>query len=366
MNGIEVLLAATMAAFILTVSVMFVLHPFAERIGLVDAPGGHKQHEGSVPVIGGLAMLFGTAIGLYFIAPPIGGFLSALVAGTLIVAIGLIDDRSTLPTSIRFTAQIAVILIMIFGANLHIKNIGDPFGMGLISMGDFGVIFTVVAALATINAYNLIDGLDGLAGLMVLIALVAIAAVAGVQHLFGAAALVAASSIVGFLLFNYPLKKQRRMRSFMGDAGSTLLGLTVVWVTLGVSQGADPVISPVHCLWFIAIPIFDCLACFIKRVRHRRSPFRPGRDHAHHILQRGGFCVREALAILVGMQLFYAIIGVAGHFAGVPDVVMFAAWSIVGLSHRIIIRKIAKSSRFHKFNEAQRRKLARQIKTAGT
>ena len=360
------LLAAITVAFVLTVSVMFVVFPFAKRIGLIDAPGGRKKHDGSVPVIGGLAMLFGTAIGLYLIAPPMGGFVSALLAGSLLVVIGAIDDRSTLATSFRFITQISVILIMIFGANLQIKNIGDPFGIGLITMGDYGVIFTVIAALTTINAYNLIDGMDGLAGLMVLIALLAIASVAGIQHLFGAAALIAASSIVGFLLFNFPVKKQRRMRSFMGDAGSTLLGLTVVWVTLGASQGAYPVISPVHCLWFIAVPIFDCLACFIKRVRKHRSPFMPARDHAHHILLRGRFSVRGTVAILVGTQLFYAIVGVTGHFTGVPDVVMFVAWSIAGLSHRIIIGKIAKSSRLRKINEAKRRSLARKIKTVGT
>lgn len=211
-----------------------------------------------------------------------------------------------------------------------------------------------------INAYNLVDGLDGLAGSLALIALLSVATVAGVNNVFGAAALVAAASVVGYLIFNFPVRWNRSIRSFMGDAGSTLLGLTVVWVTLGVAQGEGRIISPVHCLWFAAIPIFDCLACFVKRVRKGKSPFDSGRDHAHHMLRRGGFGVRETVAILVGIQLVYAGVGVAGYFAGAPDVAMFTAWSIVGIMHRIIIYTLAKYHRRHRLTETQRLKLLKQ------
>ena len=352
------LIVALSLAFLMTVAVMLAIYPFAAKIGLIDSPGGRKHHQGSIPVIGGLAMLFGTAIGLYLIEPPIGGFFSALAAGTLLVSVGVIDDRRGLSTAIRLLTQIAVVLIMIYGANLKLSNIGDPFGSGLISLGSFSVVFTLIVAITVINAFNLVDGLDGLAGVMSLIALTSVAMVAEINHLFGAAALVAASSIIGFLVFNFPVKSDRRMRSFMGDSGSTLLGLAVVWVTLGASQGASPVISPVHCLWFAALPIFDCLACFIKRVRHRKSPFQPGRDHAHHILARGGFSVGGILAILGGIQFLYATIGVAGHFVGVPDMAVFTAWAVLGLLHRTIIHALAKHHRLRKYTESCQRHLA--------
>jgi UDP-GlcNAc:undecaprenyl-phosphate GlcNAc-1-phosphate transferase len=97
----------------------------------------------------------------------------------------------------------------------------------------------------------------------------------------------------------------------------------------------------VHALWFAAVPIFDCLTCFVRRALQGKSPFTAGRDHFHHILRRAGFGVRQKLGILTGMQLVYAIIGLAGHFAGVPDYLMFAAWSVLGLSQYRIIRAIA-------------------------
>ena len=127
----------------------------------------------------------------------------------------------------------------------------------------------------------------------------------------------------------------------MGDAGSTLLGFAVVWVTLGVAQGEARVISPVHALWFAAVPIFDCMSCFVRRSLRGKSPFTPGCDHFHHTLLQGGFGVRVTLGIITLVQVIYAIIGLAGFYAGVPDYIMFAAWSALGLSQHLIFRTVA-------------------------
>ena len=164
----------------------------------------------------------------------------------------------------------------------------------------------------------------------------------GFGSVHGAIALTASATVVGYLLFNFPLSWNRSMRSFMGDAGSTLLGFTVVWVALGISQGSERLISPVHCLWFASIPIYDCLTCFVRRSRAGKSPFTPGRDHFHHTLLRGGLKARQTLALLTGLQGLYACIGLLGHFAGVPDAAMFAGWSVLGLTQRFVIKTVAR------------------------
>jgi UDP-GlcNAc:undecaprenyl-phosphate GlcNAc-1-phosphate transferase len=311
-------------------------------------------------------MFAGMGIGTFLIGPPTIGFISALVAGAFLVAIGVIDDHISLPPATRIIAQISVVLIMIYGARIQLADIGDPLGTGIISMGQFSVVFTIVVSLTLINAYNLVDGVDGLAGSMATIALLCVAIVAGTGNVFGASALVVVAAIAGFLVFNLPFAWNRSFRSFMGDAGSTLLGLSIVWVTLGVAQGAERVISPVHCLWFAAIPIFDCLSCFVCRMMKKKSPSTPGRDHFHHSLRRGGFGVQATVRILVAFQVTYAIIGLTGHFAGVPDVVMFALWSTLGLSQRWVIRMIAKAHRLTLLSHARSRQFAKQNETANT
>jgi UDP-GlcNAc:undecaprenyl-phosphate GlcNAc-1-phosphate transferase len=130
-----------------------------------------------------------------------------------------------------------------------------------------------------------------------------------------------------------------------------VLGFSIVWVTLGVCQGNGASISPVHCLWFAALPIFDLLTCFVRRIRKGKSPFTPGRDHVHHILLRGGFRTRKKLAVLTAIQAIYAIIGLAGHFAGIPDYAMFAGWSVCGVLQGWVIGRLAARKRHRKLSQ---------------
>ncbi len=324
-----------------TVVFMYALRPFAESVGLVDRPGGRKAHTGNIPVMGGLAMFVGMFTGMTVFDISAYALGSLFLASFLLVTVGMLDDRFHIPSPVRIVAQIAVVLIMVYGAGLPLYQIGDPFGTGLISLGPFTLIFTLCVTLTMINAYNLIDGADGLAGTLALITLTAIAIVGGIGAPSTAAAVVAAAAVVGYLFFNFPVGFNRSLRSFMGDAGSTLLGFTIVWITIGITQGPDRLISPVHCLWFAAIPIFDCLTCFVRRSLAGRSPFQPGRDHFHHTLKNGGLSNRQVLAVLATLQLLYAAAALAGYFADVPDYIMFSGWATLGLTQRFVIKSIA-------------------------
>ena len=324
-------------AVMVSVVSLAALRPAASAMGLIDKPGGRKLHDGDVPVIGGIAMFAGIFAGLLLLKSPLYELVPLLAASSFVLFIGVLDDRFHLSAAIRLSAQIAAVLLLVYGADLSLTSIGAPFGTGEVSMGRFAFLFTTLVTLTMVNAYNLIDGVDGLAGSLALVAMISIAAVGGAGHAGSAAALTVSAAIVGFLVFNFPTPWNSKLRTFMGDAGSTLLGFTIVWVTLGVSQGSERTISPVICLWFASIPVYDLLTCFIRRSLAGTSPFTPGRDHFHHELLRGGFGVRETLAILTGLQAIYAILGLLAHFNGVPDVVMFSAWSVLGLlQYRII------------------------------
>ncbi len=328
-------------AFFITLIFMIALRPLAKSIGLVDMPGGRKQHVGEVPIVGGIAIFLGSAGGLVVSPGDHPFLLPGLVASGLIVAIGVLDDKYSLPASARLTTQIVAVLIMAFGANFIMTNIGDPFGFGVIELGPSALIVTVLITVSVINAFNMIDGVDGLAGTMALIALISVALVAGYNAPVATVALIAAASILAFLMFNFPTPYNRTVRTFMGDAGSMLIGIFVVWITMRISQVPDAIASPVVCLWFVAIPIYDLFTRFVRRALNGHSPFRPGRDHFHNTLARAGLGVRSVLGFLAGLQLIYALIGLTGHFAGASDVVMFTAWSFLGISQHWIVTKYA-------------------------
>ncbi len=335
------ILPGSATALVVTIVFMSALRPLAKSVGLVDRPGGRKAHVGDVPIIGGVAMFIGAFAGLALIQGATVLIATLFLASFLLIVIGVLDDKYALSAGVRIAIQVAVVLIMFYGSGFRLTDIGDPFGMGVISLGSFTLIFTTLVSLTVINAYNLIDGADGLAGSLALVALLAIAMVGGYSEPSTAIALTVSASVVGFLVFNFPVTWNRRVRAFMGDAGSTFLGFTILWVVLGASQGADRLVSPVVGLWFAAVPIHDCLTCFVKRTWAGKSPFKPGRDHFHHVLNRGAPQARRTIIILTALQIVYAGIGLAGHYAGAPDALMFAGWSILGLTHFLLIRKLA-------------------------
>jgi UDP-GlcNAc:undecaprenyl-phosphate GlcNAc-1-phosphate transferase len=343
--------AAILVAFVVTVVILTSIRPVARAIGLVDRPGGRKNHVGDVPIVGGVAMFAGMFAAFTLLPSDLFSWPPIFAASAILVFVGVADDSIHIPATIRLLAQIAVVLLMVSGAGLSLASIGDPFGSGEITMGRFTLVFTMLVTLAMINAYNLVDGVDGLAGSFALLALLAVAAVAGYGHPMTDVSLVMSAAIVGFLIFNFPTPWNRIARTFMGDAGSTLLGFTIVWVTLGVSQGDDRLISPVHCLWFASIPIYDLFTCFVRRMSKGKSPFTPGHDHFHHTLKRGGFGVRRTLGTLVGLQAIYAIVGIIGFEAMMPDVVMFVAWSVLGLSQYYVVRLIARHHRAYQLRK---------------
>ena len=85
----------------------------------------------------------------------------------------------------------------------------------------------------------------------------------------------------------------------------------------------------------------DFLIGFQRRIASGKSPLESGRDHFHHTLKQAGMDVRQVLGVLVLLQLVYAGFGIAGHFAGVAESVMFTAWAVTGISHRWVVRSIA-------------------------
>ena len=339
------ILYASSIALLVTVAFVLALRPLAPEIGLLDHPGGRKHHVGSVPIIGGVAMYLGILAGFVVIGVFDHFTLGIAFSLFMIAFVGSIDDALSVPAVVRVLVQTAAILIMVNTTGLMIFSIGSPFGFVEIELGAFALIGTLLVGITVINSYNLIDGTDGLAGTLALIPLVTVATLGVVNDVPTALAAITVACILAYMVFNFPVAANRKIRVFMGDAGSALLGFIVFWAVLGVSQGDRALITPVTGLWLASIPVFDLLTCSVRRVLKRRSPFKPGRDHLHHTLQRGGFGALQKVFILGGLQLAYAVVGVTAPLLGVSDTVLFVAWSVLGLTQFKVIRFISKRHR---------------------
>src|SRR5438132_1625872 len=343
---------STALAFAVTVVLTLALRPLAVRLCMTDKPGGRKQHIGEIPLVGGIAMFIGILVATMSAVQPMGRW-TLLVPAALLVIVGVIDDRYNVGVSARLTAQICAALIMMIGGGLYLRDVGDPFGAGRLGLGIFAVPVSVLVALSVINAFNFVDGIDGLAASMALIALPAGGLATGLRASAVNVAAMACGATLGFLLFNFPVFRHRRLRTFMGDAGSTLLGFIVVWFALSISQGADRSLSPVAALWFALMPLADFFSCFVRRLARGKMPLHAGRDHFHYMLMRAGLSGRQVLAVLVAFSAFYAAVGLIGASQKLPDWALFApCFTVLGLQH-FIIRGLAVYLRLHRWRASK-------------
>jgi UDP-GlcNAc:undecaprenyl-phosphate GlcNAc-1-phosphate transferase len=323
---------------LVTVLLMFALRPLARGMGLIDRPGGRKMHIGEVPVIGGLAMAGGLAFSSLYSFGALQGFAFFLAATGLLVFIGALDDRYDLPASVRFLAQMCAALLMVGGAGVAAVDLGQPFFGAFVELGWLSTPFSIVIVLTAINAFNMFDGSDGVAGSQALIALVFLgfACVIGGSMSCLPFVLGLMGCILGFLIFNWPSKRTRNVRAFMGDAGSTMLGFSLAWLSIDLSQGPARVISPVVALWVFALPIFDLFSSMVRRVTQGSSPFHGDSEHLHHLLRRFGFSSRQVAQIVLLASSSCGAIGIGAYLTGVEDGWLFTGWAVLGIGYHII------------------------------
>jgi len=326
--------------------------PIAEKINLVDKPSGRKQHSGNVPLVGGIAIFIGFMISSLLWFPQSTQLNLFIIASAMMVFIGVLDDRHDLSVRVRIVFQILIASLMIFGTKVYIHDLGNIFGLGNLDMSWVGIIFTYFAILGMINAFNMVDGIDGLVGSMAINTLTAmtILLVLSGNKDQGIFTLMIVMAIVPYLIFNLGLFGGRFKKIFMGDAGSMFIGFAVVWLLALNTQGEGATFRPVTALWIVAVPLMDMAAIIIRRVKKGNSPFKPDRDHLHHIFLRAGFTSFQALLIITLISVVCSAIGILGELFNVPEPVLFFSFiALFGLYNYALLHvwKLTKYVRKH-------------------
>ncbi|GEM80815.1 undecaprenyl-phosphate alpha-N-acetylglucosaminyl 1-phosphate transferase [Vibrio superstes NBRC 103154] len=283
-------------------------------------------------MVGGISICISV---LYFIYVNAGHLMyPELVAGclTVLVLIGVADDRFDISFKLRMGIQAVLTLVMIHYTDMTLTHIGNALGFGVWAFPPYvDVVVTLFAVIGAINAFNMVDGIDGLLGGLTIVVFTSLGVIFYTHDLYQMSyfAAVLVVILVPFVLFNLGYFGKVR-KVFMGDAGSMMIGFIVIWVLIGGSQGqaGDYVIRPVTALWLIAVPLIDMMAIMIRRIRKGHSPFHPDREHFHHIMQRIGFSPRESLVLICLVQVSYSTVGLLGEYFNVPEYIMF--YTIVG------------------------------------
>ncbi|TXD56948.1 undecaprenyl/decaprenyl-phosphate alpha-N-acetylglucosaminyl 1-phosphate transferase [Ralstonia sp. TCR112] len=327
---------------LVTVIAVLLLRPLAKRGGLLDRPGGRKRHDGDVPLVGGLAILIAVSVGaILFMRSQ--GYYVALFGGLGVLAfVGLIDDLKGMSPLTKLGAQLFAGVLMTSWGGVFLMSLGDLLGKRDVDLANWGIPLTLFAVVAVINAVNMSDGLDGLAGGLSAIVVGWLAYLAGEvgNNAAQRICMVLAGALVGFLVFNMPNPLRRSRRVFLGDAGSLMLGLAIVWFAVELSQRAynsGRHVPPVVMLWVVGVLLIDLLAVVTRRVFSGRNPLSADRTHLHHILSRMGMSQNAVIWAILGGNAILGLIGVVAWKLGVPESWMFLSLLILTVLHLLIM-----------------------------
>ncbi len=313
-------LACFLTAFVISAGATALMRVIAPHVGLIDKPAARKVHSTPTPLGGGVGIVCGFVVTMSLahlavwllakdptlprwmptsLQPHLAGVLERapqlwqlISAGVLLAAMGLLDDLLGLPWKSRLIVQFGLAIALVAGGVRATVFVTQPW---------VGALLTVLWIVVLVNSFNFLDNMDALSsgiGLIasVMFAVVMLGMVSEPRWFVGGALLALAGSLAGFLCHNWP-----PARIFMGDAGSTFIGLMLASLTvLGTFYderlGSQHVMLAPLCV--LAIPLYDITSVILIRLSEGRSPFQPDKKHFSHRLTEMGLSKRGAVLVV--------------------------------------------------------------------
>lgn len=301
-------------SFLLGVFIVPLVIAYSKKQGLIDEPNERKIHTEPISRLGGVAIFASTMLTFLFLVflsyYPSGSLLSGILLGSsLMFLLGLIDDVYTLDAKFKLFIQVAIVTL-VYLLGIKIDTIFNPFG-GVIHLGHFSYVITLLWIVGICNAVNFIDGIDGLAGSVITVNSITLGLIAIKMmptNPYVLIAFILAGSMLAFLTFNFNPAK-----IFMGDSGSLFSGFLLATLSIaGVMKTATlAILLPFVVL---SVPIIDITYASLRRISKGKSPFVADAEHIHHKLLKAGFSQNGIVAILTSV----AIVGgaIASYFVG--------------------------------------------------
>ncbi len=313
MTSIAAALLAAGAAFGAGLFITPKVRTLAHRLQLVAKPTADRWHCQPTALLGGVAILGATTVGLgvwlavTLIALPTRTALPAQfpiaavgVCALFMFVVGVVDDGVRLRAQVKFILQtLAAIGLVAAGATLALT----PWYL-------VNVVVTVFWFVALTNAFNLLDNMDGVAAGVGAIAALFLGVTFALQGawLHAAAAWSLAGAAVGFLRYNF-----HPAGIFMGDAGSLFIGslLAGLVVTSPASVSGSLVAVVFVPLAIMAVPIVDTALVTVTRTLASRAISQGGRDHSTHRLVALGLTERHVALLLYAFAVLGGGVGLA-------------------------------------------------------
>lgn len=302
-------MAKFLLIFILSLICSYTLTPLIKRVAEsinigMAYPGERKVHTRPIPQVGGWAIYLTFLLVVLLTLKLKGQLLGILLGGSLILILGTIDDLFNLPAKVKLVGQILAALILLF-FGVKISFVTNPLG-GMIYLGGWGVLVTVLWVVGITNALNLIDGLDGLAAG---ISIIAAATFFCLSYLGKPAetilvlSLILMGSSLGFLRYNFS-----PARVFMGDSGSMFLGFTLSAVAVMGAFKSAATLALLAPILVLGVPILDTAFAIARRLKSGQPAFQADKEHIHHKLLQLGLSQRQTVLLIYLVSIFLGAI----------------------------------------------------------
>ena len=302
---------SSLISFCLAIIFILIAMPILRKCGMVDIPSTRRAHKIPTPRGGGIAFVLAYITTLYFIGSSSAQYFNSsyLLLGVSILAlVSFIDDARGMGISIRLLTHFLVSYLCL--SNYLIPN--------LIFRGEISPVFdmalTVFALVSFLNIYNFLDGIDGISSMQsihlslttLFLCIIRDKVIINVDLVFYSSAILLGCS-AAFLIFNWSPAKL-----FMGDVGSTFLGITHGLNLLIIASSSERlfIAAAISSLYYIA----DGGITILLRMMRKEKFWLPHLNHFFQQAVRKGMTHREIVWKITACNSLLLVLSVASLY----------------------------------------------------
>lgn len=316
-NGYNVFIII-LTTFLTSLILTHLMIKISKNMNIMDVPNERSVHKKPTPLLGGIAIFLSFLFGFILFGNQNPLMISILIASFLILLLGIFDDIKPIKARYKFIIHILVALIVVFYGGLKLTHV-DIFGLSL-NFKWMSPYITILIIVGIINAVNLIDGLDGLCAGISSIYFLTIGVIALILNKFNGLDIILSfimlGSTLGFLVFNFPPAK-----IFMGDTGSTFLGLMISVIML-LGFKTVTLTSLLIPLVLLILPITDTLFAIIRRALNKKPIGQADKEHIHHQLLKH-LSTRKTILVIYIVDLIFSVVSIFYAIGKKKEMIIF-------------------------------------------
>ncbi len=266
------LILSALISYLICRSLVTISH----RHSILDQVTTRSSHKSPTPRIGGLSFVCLNSLLLIclIVFQKQRGFIywALLVAPLFVAIISIIEDLTNkVSRKVRLLCHFLAAAISLILINTYMEKAMSPFLCLALFIGITWFI----------NLFNFMDGIDGIAATEALFIIFASLVMASWQahQMWGILLLCLSGPLLGFIVINW-----QPARIFMGDSGSTYLGILISVILL--INIANEIMNIWCAIILTGTFLMDATWTLLYRIISRQSWYLPHRSHTYQILSR--------------------------------------------------------------------------------